>query len=265
MKRFLGCFLFLVFGIFTLVSCNSSNNLGTESKLKIGVTSVPHGEILNNIKNVYGLDFEVINYIDYAKLNEDLINNKIDANFFQTREYMNYFNEINGDRLIELAQVHVEPLIIYSSKYKSINNVENEDVICIPNDIVNKNRALKLLQSANLITLSQDTVNGEYVIAMNPKNLVINELPSSDIPQYYGDVDLSIMNTNVALENNIDPKEDGIFYEESFNDQEKYNVFVTRDDMSTSVELKEIANYLNGDVTFNFIMDRYNGFVKPVF
>lgn len=265
MKTFLGYFLFFIFSMFTLVSCSTSREVDTVSGLKIGVTSVPHGDILNNIKNVYGLDFEIINYIDYTKLNDDLINNVIDANFFQTNEYLDYFNLDSGGKLIKLAEVHVEPLIIYSNKYRTIDNVESGDTVYIPSDIINKNRALKLLQSANLITLAQDSINGEYVVAINPKNLVIIDVPSNEIPQYYKDADLALMNTNVALENNIDPKDNGIFYENSFNDEGKYNVFVTREDMSTSVELKEIANYLNGDVTFNFIMDKYNGFVKPVF
>ncbi len=252
------------FILFSLVSCNIKKNTEVDN-IKIGVTSIPHSEILNNIKDTFEMDFEVITYMDYSKLNEDLLNDKIQCNFFQTREYLNNFNLNNGNKLVEVSKVHVEPLMIYSKKYKSIESIKDGGILYIPDDIINRNRALNLLKDAGLITLSEETSNGVYNIILNPKNLVINEVPINDIPKLYNDSDLIIVNTNVALEHNIDPKRDGIFYENSFMDENKFNVFVTREELKDSNEIIKISKYLNDYSTYKFIMDRYNGFIKPVF
>lgn len=266
MKNFLNIFMVVVLSLYFCVSCvsNSENIKEDKDKIKIGVTSVPHGKILENLKNTFKMDFEIVNYVDYEALNRDLVLNKIQANFFQTREYLDNFNRENNQNLVELAGVHLEPLIIYSSKYKSIDNVGGGSIVYIPNDKVNRNRALKLLENASLITLVEDFNNGHSVME-NPKNLIINEIPVNSIPAYYSESDLVVLNTNVALENSIFPHKDGIFYEKSFSDESKVNVFVTREDLKTSVELKDIARNLNSHDVFKFINSNYKGFVKPVF
>lgn len=265
MKKFLSKFMLIFLFGFFLVSCGSNSEDLKKENLKIGVTSVPHGKILENVKKIFNMDFEIINYIDYEALNRDLISNKIQANFFQTVEYMENFNLVNNTNLIELSRVHVEPLIIYSPKYKSIDKINDGAIVYIPNDKVNRNRALKLLEDASLVKLIENVGDQSYTIIENPKNLTINEVPSISIPSYYDQSDLVILNTNIALENSIFPHKDGIFYEDSFFDESKFNVFVTRDDMRTSVELKEIARHLNEYDTFKFINSSYKGFIKPVF
>ena len=113
MKRILNICVCMFFAFCLLVSCSSNaSNRQDKEKLKIGVTSIPHGEILENLRDIFDLDFEIINYIDYEALNNDLLNGKIDGNFFQTREYLNNFNLNSEVKLIELAEVHVEPLSI---------------------------------------------------------------------------------------------------------------------------------------------------------
>lgn len=265
MKKILNNCVFILFIFLFLVSCVNKGGIDGEKKIKIGVTSVPHGEMLNNIRNIFKLDFEIINYIDYELLNRDLIDGKIDGNFFQTREYLNEFNLVNGSNLVELTGVHIEPLIIYSNRYKSIDKISNESVIYIPNDNVNRDRALNLLDKAGLIKIDMDFNGKNYIVSENLKNLVINEVPVNTIPSFYKDADLVIMNTNIALENNIFPHLDGIFYEDSILDKDKINIFVTREDMKESEALNKISYFLNSYENTKFINDRYKGFIKPVY
>lgn len=265
MSKYLKIFLMFIF-IYIFISCTSNTRVIDTSnrKLRIGVTTVPYGEILQNIKNIFREDFEIVNYVDYDKLNQDLVNGNLDANFFQTRDYLNRFNLNSEVKLIEITPVHIEPLVIYSSKYRSIDKVENEDIVYIPNDFINRNRSLKLLEDAGLITIAEE-LDGSYIVINNPKNLKINQVDINDISNYFNISDLIVLNTNVAMENGIDPREVGVFYENSFDDTMKFSIFVTREDMMTSIKLKEIANHLNSYENFKFINERYSGFVKPVF
>lgn len=266
MRKILSKYIFILFIFLFLVSCiKGENGMEVDKKIKIGVTSVPHGEMLNNIKNIFKLDFEIINYIDYELLNRDLIEGKIDGNFFQTREYLNHFNLSNGSNLVELADVHIEPLIIYSNKYKSINKISDGSVLYIPDDYVNKNRALRLLDKAGLIKIDMDFNGQGYLVSENSKNLVINSVPANIVPSFYEDADLVIMNTNIALENNIFPHLFGIFYEDLDFDKDNVNVFVTREDMIESEILKEISYFLKNYENIKFINEKYRGFVKPLY
>lgn len=254
-----------LFFVLALVGCVSKSNIKTEDKIKIGVTSIPYGEILKNLKDIFDLDIEIVNYIDYEALNNDLVNKKIDGNFFQTREYLENFNNNSDVKLIELAEVHVEPLIIYSSKYRSLDKIKEGDMVYIPNDPINKERALKLLEKSGLVKLTLDFNTQTSAIIENPLNLIINEASPYELPSLFNEGDLVIMNTNIALENMIYPEVYGLYYEDSFDDESKVNVFVTREDMRTSVKLKEIANLLTSYETFKFINEKYKGFVKPIF
>lgn len=267
MKRILNICICSLFALFVLVSCSIfDKSVESTEKIKIGVTASPHGEILNNIKKIFNLDFEIINYIDYETLNDDLVSGKIQSNFFQTRDYMENFNLQSNIKLVELAGVHIEPLVIYSSKYKSIENIEEGDIIYIPDDNVNRNRALELLQDTELIKISRDLSDGKYTIIENYKNLVINEVSSSSLSYFFNEADAVIMNTNRALEAGIFPHIWGIFYEKSFlEDEGNVNVFATTESMRTSIKLKQIAQILNSYETFKFINEKYKGFVKPVF
>ncbi len=265
MRRILG--ICIVCTLFIFTACSTKNGEGKNNKrIKIGVTMSPHGEILNNIKKIFDLDYEVINYINYETLNEDLLLGKIDANFFQTRDYLDNFNKNSDTKLVELALVHIEPLIIYSNEYRSIENVRQGDVVYIPNDTVNRSRALELLQDAGLIKISLDLNQENYIVVENNKDLVINEVVSVLLPSFYEQSDLIIMNTNIALESGIFPYVAGIFYEKTFTEDDgKVNVFVTTESMKTSVELKQVAQGLNSYETFKFINEKYRGFVKPIF
>ena len=93
-----------------------------ESKIiKVGATPVPHAEILNAIKDdlaAKGYTLEIKEFTDYVTPNEALNNGEIDANFFQHVPYMESFVKDKGFKLVSAAKIHVEPLGLYSKKFK---------------------------------------------------------------------------------------------------------------------------------------------------
>ena len=149
----LGAFLLLSAGAFA----------GT---LKVGATPVPHAEILNLIKpelKKEGVDLKVVEFTDYVTPNLALSDKEIDANFFQHKPYLDKFSEERKLTLSSIANIHVEPLGLYSKKIKSVNDFKNGDTIAIPSDPSNGGRALILLHSKGIITLK------------DPKNLFATE------------------------------------------------------------------------------------------
>ena len=91
---------------------------GDDNKISIGVTPVPHAEIVNDVVvpklEAAGWDVEVVEFNDYVQPNTSLEDGEIDANYFQTIRYLEEQNKERGLHLVEVAGIHLEPMGIYS-------------------------------------------------------------------------------------------------------------------------------------------------------
>lgn len=106
----------------------------------------------------------------------------LDANYFQHEPYLLQFNEENNTHLVSAGAIHYEPMGIFPSKTKTIEELADGATIAVPNDTTNEARALLLLEKAGLIKVDPEAglTATKYDITENPKNLVIEEskLPS---------------------------------------------------------------------------------------
>ncbi|MDR2956796.1 MAG: metal ABC transporter substrate-binding protein, partial [Coriobacteriales bacterium] len=132
------------------------DNSGDLVTVKVGASTTPHAEILQNLQSdmrAQGFDLVIIEYNDYVKPNEDTQTGEIAANYFQHQPYLDYFNEEEGTDLVSVAAVHFEPLGIYPGKTSSLASLPNGAKIAVPNDATNEARALHLLAAQGLISL----------------------------------------------------------------------------------------------------------------
>lgn len=124
--------------------------------IKVGVSPVPHGEILNAVKDQLakeGVNVEIVEFTDYVQPNLALNDKSLDANYFQHKPYLDEFCKSRGLDLKSIGTVHLEPMAVYSSKIKDIKDLPDGAHVTIPNDPTNGGRALLVLQSAGLIKL----------------------------------------------------------------------------------------------------------------
>ena len=155
MKKFISILLISLLTL-TIVGCSKENN--TEV-IKIGVTPEPHGRIVELIKDDLekeGIKVEIVEFTDYVTPNMALADGDLDANFFQHEPYLNDFIKEKNVDLVSIGAVHLEPMGLYSSKYESMDQIEDGAEIAIPNDATNGGRALLLLEKAGLIKLDDD-------------------------------------------------------------------------------------------------------------
>ena len=92
-------------------------------KVVIGVSPAPHKEIAEKAKEILakeGIDLEIKEFDDYVTPNTSLQEKDIDLNFYQHIPYLDNFNKERGTKLVSLGAVHLEPMGIYSKKYKSL-------------------------------------------------------------------------------------------------------------------------------------------------
>ena len=121
-----------------------------------------------------------------------------------------------------------------------------------------------LLQKANLLTL-KDGVNETATvqdIAENPKNLVIQEVEAAQLPRTLEDVDISIINTNFALNADLNPMKDALFIEDK--DSPYVNIIAVREDESRD-EINKLLTAIKSDKVKKFIEDKYQGAIVPAF
>ncbi|MCL2834404.1 MAG: MetQ/NlpA family ABC transporter substrate-binding protein [Treponema sp.] len=235
--------------------------------LIIGATPVPHAELLNLVKDdlaAQGITLQVREFNDYVQPNEALIAGDLDANFFQHTPYL----ESNANwkaRLVSAFGVHVEPLGLYSRKYKNINDLPMGANIAIPNDPTNGGRALLLLQSKGLITLSPNaglTATVRSIVA-NPRNYRFTELEAAQLPRSLDDVDAAIINGNYALEAGLNPVKDSLIIEGA--DSPYVNTIVVRKGMENDPRIKALETALKSQKVKDYINTHYNGGVIAVF
>ncbi|MFB5267159.1 MetQ/NlpA family ABC transporter substrate-binding protein [Paenibacillus enshidis] len=248
----------------------ADNNPGTSRsiELKVGASAVPHAEILEAIKPALekeGVRLQVVTFNDYVQPNVQLFDKQLDANFFQHQPYLDSENKARGMDLVSVVPVHVEPMGAYSQKYKSVDEVPDGAIVGIPNDATNAGRALMLLAKQGLITLKDNTdINSTIAdITGNPKNLDIRDADAAMLPRQLPDLDLAVINTNYALEANLNPTKDALFIEDK--ESPYANLLVARPDNKDSEGIQMLAKALQSEEAKKFIEDKYQGAIVPAF
>ena len=237
-------------------------------KLSIAATAVPHAEILEFIKPALandGVELDIKVFNDYVQPNLQVAEGRLDANFFQHKPYLDEFNKGRGTDLVSVANVHVEPFGIYSSKLKSLDEVTNRATVAIPNDATNGGRALLLLDRAGVVTLKDKSniLATARDIAENPNKVRIRELEAATLPRVLDQVDLALINTNYALEAGLNPTKDALAIE---GDDSPYaNILVTRAQDAENEAVQKLVKALQSNEVKEFIEEKYKGAVVPAF
>jgi D-methionine transport system substrate-binding protein len=254
--------------LLTALAAAFSTTAFANEKLVVAATPIPHAEILELIKPTLakeGVDLEIKVFTDYVQPNVQVAEKRLDANYFQTKPYLDNFNAGKGTNLVTVTGVHVEPFGGYSKKYKSIDQLPDGATVAIPNEGSNSGRALLLLQKAGVIKL-KDPSNALATpkdIAENPKHLKFKELESALLPRVLDQVDLDLINTNYALEAKLNPVKDALILED--RNSPYVNYLVARPDNKDSDALKKLSAALTSSEVKAFIEKKYNGAVVPAF
>ena len=80
------------------------------------------------------MDLKERTFTDYVQPNLQAAQKHMDANYFQTKPYLDELNKARGTDLVTIAAVHVEPFGAYSKKIKDVANLPEGTQVAIPND-----------------------------------------------------------------------------------------------------------------------------------
>lgn len=210
-----------------------------------------------------GINLEVKNFTDYVAMNKATANKEIDVNAFQSYNYMVAYNTESKDKVAPVSTTYIEPMGLYSDKYKKIDQFPAKATIAIPNDAANEARALSLLQTAGLIKLKADfnpiqgTTND---VIENPKRIQLKTIPMATAVRVKSDVDGIVLGNTLAMEGGLNVLKDAVFYEPADQSTKLYvNLLVTAEGRQNDPILQKLGTLYHTEAVKKFIDEKFGG------
>jgi D-methionine transport system substrate-binding protein len=276
MKKFL-FWLSTILLIGVLAACGSSeesaatDETNDTKKLVVGASNIPHAVILEKAKPILeekGIELEIVTYQDYIMPNKALDEKSLDANYFQHVPYLESQIADHGYDFVNAGGIHIEPIGLYSQKYKSLDELPDGATIIMSNSVADHGRILSVLEKEGLIKLKEGVDKLKATtddIAENPKNLQFEyDYEASFLPQVYnnGEGDVVVINSNYAIDAGLNPLEDSIAIESS--DSPYANIIAVRSGDENREEIQTLVEVLRSKEIQDFILEEWNGAVVPV-
>lgn len=275
MKKIVSFALLLVLS-FALAACgNGDSDKGGNGKdsveLVVGASNVPHAEILEKAQPLLkekGVELKIETFQDYVLPNKALEQKDLDANYFQHIPYLEAQIAENGYDFVNAGGIHIEPIGIYSQKYKSLDELPNGAEIIMSSSVADHGRALSLLEAKGLLTLKEGidkTTATVKDITDNPKKITFKtDIEAALLPQVYNNKegDAVMINSNYAIDADLNPLKDSIAIEDE--NSPYVNVIAVRKGDENSKAIKALVEVLHSKEIQDFILEEYEGAVVPV-
>jgi len=275
--------LFFLFLIILTTSCNGTGEiilpvtadyerppLVEITDIRVGVVAGPYGDmfmeaILPSLEKK-GYTATLVYYDNFVLPNTALAENEVDINIFQHYTYLNTFKFQNGLALSAIMEIPTISMCVFSNVYDSIDDIEENTLVAIPNDASNLARALWVLESMNLIAIdvSADRLRTTIDdITFNPYNLQFMPAPAHRLVQHLEFCDISVINGNFALSEGLNPL-DALYQEVLSGDY--LNVIAVRSEDLNKLFVRDIIEVVNSKTFRDIVTDpdgNYAGFQWP--
>lgn len=248
------------------------NEAKDSDTLKLGVVgerNEPWEDAIEKYKEDTGKDVELVIFNDYNQPNDALKDGDIALSSFATKIFIEDYNQNQDAGFVYIGDTIISPMGIYSNSLKDYKNVPENGKVAIPVEVSNNSRALYILDAAGLIKVREDA--GDFVtiddIKENPKNLEFMEFPADQVSRNLDDVDLALINADMAMEASLNPKKDAIYLEDPNHERSKnfINVIAVKEKNKDNEDIRNLVdNYYFTDQTKKVIEDEFKGSVIPV-
>ncbi|MCI8599185.1 MAG: hypothetical protein HFJ10_12235 [Lachnospiraceae bacterium] len=136
--------------------------------------------------------------------------------------------------------------------------------IAVPNDTTNEARALLLLEELGYITLKDGAGITATIkdIQDNPHNINFKEVEAAQLPNVLPDVDFAVINSNYAIEADLNPVSDSLAIEGSSSAYS--NILAVKEGNEGTDAVKALVAALESQKVADFIGEQYEGAVVGV-
>lgn len=249
--------------VFVLAGCGNQNK---ETTIKVGINN-SDTEIWKVVKKnakKKGINLKIVEFSDYNQPNTALAQGEIDMNAYQHRYFLDSWNKSHHTDLVPIGDTVIQPMAAFSHKITNLDQLKDGAKIAIPNDTSNGGRALQLLESAGIIKLD-DSVKMPTTknIKQNKLNLKFTPLDAAQTARSLDDVDVAIVNGNVASDAKLDPKK--AIYTEKVNAKSKpwINIIVVDKKNKDNKDYKKVVKAFQTKSVAKEIKKVYGGSAIP--
>ncbi|WP_411698563.1 MetQ/NlpA family ABC transporter substrate-binding protein [Conyzicola sp.] len=217
-----------------------------DEPVKIGVVgaSDPYWEVYKDAAADAGISVEIVDFTDYAQPNPALSEGDLDLNQFQHIIYLAQYNESAGQDLTPVGATAIYPLGLYSTKYTSLDDIQDGETVAVPSDASNLARGLLVLQAAGLIELEGggspfSTVDD----VLDTSKVEVITLEAALTPTSLPDVAAAIINNDFVEDANLS-FEDALATDDPADPsaQPYINIFAARDEDKDDEVLLELVD-----------------------
>lgn len=253
--------------VLVLAACGQSEET---TKVKLGVVGDKNDQweyLQEELLEKENIEIELVKFTDYRQPIVSLDDGSIDMHSALTEIYMDSINEEGGYSNTTLGYTTLNPMGVFSEKIDSLDELADGALVAIPDDVSNGSRALLLLQTAGLIELdeSKGLLPTTSDITSNPKNLQFEEMAANQTARALADVDISLINNDMATDAGYVPTQDSIYLEPVADTSKPYyNVIAVREDETDNEVYKTILEYYQTDEVAEIIDEMSAGSSIPV-
>lgn len=252
-------------------SAGSSSSSNGATTITVAASPSPHAKILkyiqDNLAKDAGININIKEFTDYDLPNRALDQGEVDATYHQTVPYLEKAEQQFNYDFSPGKGIHLEPLAIYSSKHKSLDELpEKGGIIGVISDVTNQERALRLLAANGFVEIPASGDVNVYTVK-KLKNFDFKEIDGPVLVSNLGETDYSVINGNFAQEGGLAPSRDGLAVESPENNP-SVNVLVWKTSVSgdKAEAVKKLDELLHSDQVKKYIEDTWkDGSVIPAF
>ncbi len=212
-----------------------------------------------------GLKIKVKAFTDGPSLLRATSDGSINVSAFASWAYLEAYNKSksNTGQQVALATTYLEPMGIYSSKYKKLSDLPKGATIALANNAANEARGLLLLQSAGLIKLKKnfDSASGNTNdIVSNPKKFKFKLIDDTTGPRIIKSVDAVLIGNTIALSGNLNVLKDSLYHEKiDQSTKNNINVLATAKKNKNNAAYKKLGKLYHNKQIQKWIAKKYSG------
>lgn len=255
-----------------LTACGSNQDAGADGEkttivagFGVGTYEEQFSAGIKPILEEMGYEVEVTVFSQNMQVNPAMAEGAIDLSVFQSTAYMEVINEELGIEMAGLTFSPSAPQSIHSVRHDSLDAVEDGSTVALPNDPVNQERAVRILEDLGWVTVAEDAGTIDFNInSVSPADYEIDFqiLDPAQILVSLPDVDFGIINGNYISEAGMRIA-DGLAIEDTPREH-RVIVSILEEELESQWAQDVKAAYESEEFE-DFIMSesKYDGFILP--
>lgn len=255
-----------------LTACGSNQDAGADGEkttivagFGVGTYEEQFSAGIKPILEEMGYEVEVTVFSQNMQVNPAMAEGAIDLSVFQSTAYMEVINEELGIEMAGLTFSPSAPQSIHSVRHDSLDAVEDGSTVALPNDPVNQERAVRILEDLGWVTVAEDAGTIDFNInSVSPADYEIDFqiLDPAQILVSLPDVDFGIINGNYISEAGMRIA-DGLAIEDTPREH-RVIVSILEEELESQWAQDVKAAYESEEFEdFIFSESKYDGFILP--